>query len=183
MTPRAAQWSFCSNHCLVLVISPHTANCKWGRNNVQPDLTFLKKCIFLKSYTVFPLSESCKPWSVMMRQQNRKGKDFRISGSGCFHLARMSRGISLKRKLLRRQKLLSVNLRKDRPVIGLPWGMHPRKAELCCCQQPLPLCEQSPHSHCSLTPTNPCQAGQNWLCWPFVLRLKDTKSAVYPNLV
>lgn len=112
-TPRVAQLSFSSNHSLLLVISPHTANCKWDRNNVQPDLT-LKIYIFLKSYAIFPQLEShshelssdeAAEHTVITKRQ--------ISSSGYFPLARMSRDISLDRKVLRGQKLLSVTLSKN----------------------------------------------------------------------
>lgn len=37
--PRAAQPRLSSNHSALQAISPHTANYKKDRNNVQPDLT------------------------------------------------------------------------------------------------------------------------------------------------
>lgn len=113
VTPRAAQLSFRSNHILLLAISPRTANCKWDRNKLQPDLT-LTKYIFLKSYAVFPLLESHNhELSSDEAAEHTVITKGQVSGSGYFHIARMSRGISLERKALRSQKLLSVNLSKN----------------------------------------------------------------------
>lgn len=109
VTPRAAQLRFRSNHSLLLAISPRTANCKWDRNKLQPDLT-LTKYIFLKSYAVFPLLESHNhELSSDEAAEHTVITKGQISGSGYFHIARMS----LERKALRSQKLLSVILGKN----------------------------------------------------------------------
>lgn len=67
--PRAAQPRLSSNHSALQAISPHTANYKKDRNNVQPDFDF--KNIFSSNPTLFFLYWSHTTMSChLMRQEN-----------------------------------------------------------------------------------------------------------------